>query len=78
LTQRELLCLVTGAILVCGCFLSGRNSGYREIYILMVVPGVLAAARNAPSAGLAWIFRVAGAAALFLMWFPIPMRLLND
>jgi hypothetical protein len=77
-TQREHLCLVAGAILVCGCFFTGRNSGYREIYIMMVVPGLLAMARSASSAGLARIFRVAGGVALFLMWFPVPMRVLNS
>jgi hypothetical protein len=77
LTQRERLCLVTGAALMCGCFLTGRNIDYRSIFILMAMPSLLTLART-PAAGLARVFRLTCIAAVFLMWFPIPMQQLSD
>jgi hypothetical protein len=53
LSQRESLCLIAGAALVCGCFFSGRSIGYREIMLLMVLPGLTALARSSPARALA-------------------------
>ncbi len=78
LTERERLALVAGAALVFGCFIIGRNSGYRQIHMLLIIPGLVALVRSSPGGALARTCRRAVAAALFLMWFPIPMQWLND
>jgi hypothetical protein len=76
LTQRESLCLVAGAVLVCGCFFSGRSIGYREVMILMAIPGLAALVRTSPTEALARIFRITTWVAVFLMFYPVPQRLL--
>jgi hypothetical protein len=69
LTQSEQACLVVGAALVSGCFLTGVSSYYRGIDLLPVLPGLFALARvsgttfDARSA----VHRTIGAI-LFLMW----------
>ena len=78
LTDMERLALVAGAALVFGCFIIGRNSGYRQIHMVLIIPGLLALVRFSPTAALARTCRRAVAAVLFLMWFPIPMQWLND
>ena len=47
LTAHESLFLTLGAILVIGCFFAGQNVGYRGIFLLLALPGMLAVARNA-------------------------------
>jgi hypothetical protein len=41
LPERELLYLVAGAALISGCFFAGRSIGYREIFLLLTLPGLL-------------------------------------
>jgi hypothetical protein len=78
LTQRESLTLVAGAILICGCFFSGRSIGYREIMILMAIPGLAALARTSPTKMLSRIFRITTWVAVFVMMEQIPRRLINN
>jgi hypothetical protein len=74
LTERERLCILAGALLVCGCFFAGRSVGYREVVILPALPGLLTLARvDRPAAG---VFRLASGLAVFLLWFPVPQRLI--
>src|ERR1700732_2860442 len=36
-----------GSVLIVGCFFAGQNVGYRGIFLLLVLPGLLGVARNA-------------------------------
>ena len=47
LTVPEAMFLVLGSVLIIGCFFAGQNVGYRGIFLLLVLPGLLAVARNA-------------------------------
>jgi hypothetical protein len=76
LTSRESLCLVAGATLVCGCFFSADSIGYREIIILLALPGLTALARSS-SGTLAIIVRVTTWIAVFLMTSVVPQRLIH-
>ena len=77
LTRRETTCLVTGALLACGCFLANANSGYRAIVLLPALPGICAAARNTPTGVVRGLFKVAAAAMVCTMWALIPLRVLG-
>ena len=37
LDPRETICLATGALLFCGCFVAGTSIAYREIFVLFGV-----------------------------------------
>ena len=78
LTGRERISLFAGSILVCGCFLSGRSLGYRAIDLLLVLPGLFALARTAPSPTFTRIFRFAGIIGLLLMMDPVPRTWIDD
>jgi hypothetical protein len=78
LTRRESLTLVAGAALVCGCFVSGRSIGYREIMILMAIPGLSALALTSPTRTLSRIMRSTLWVAIFLLFFLPPQRLLYN
>lgn len=78
LTQRERISLFAGGILVCGCFLSGRNLGYRAIDLLLALPGLFALARTVPSAAFRRMFRSAGIVGLSLMMDPVPRTWIDD
>jgi len=45
LTPRERLFLVIGSAVIAGCFFAGQSVGYRGVYFLMAVPGLLAISR---------------------------------
>jgi hypothetical protein len=47
LPQREQFLLVIGSAVIAGCFFAGQSVGYRGVYLLMVMPGLLALARRA-------------------------------
>jgi hypothetical protein len=76
LIPRESLCMVAGASLVCGCFFLGRSIGYREIMILLVLPGLIAAARTSSTVALSRLFHATTWMAVFLMAYLVPQRLL--
>lgn len=78
LTRRELLTLVAGAVLVCGCFLSGRSIGYREIIIVLAMPGLSALARTSPAPWLRRLFLWTVWNAVFLMFYAVPQRLIYN
>lgn len=66
LSQREILCLLVGADLVCGCFFGTNNAGYRALYLLFVLPALLA---------MTGLFRRVAWAALGAMWIRIPLAI---
>jgi len=46
LTQLERIFLVIGSAVIAGCFFAGQSIGYRGVYFLMVLPGLLAISRT--------------------------------
>ncbi len=68
LAERERVLLVTGSSIIAGCFFAGQSVGYRGVYFLLVLPGLLAAARGAADARLRPLLIGASAVIGFLMW----------
>ena len=56
---------MAGAALMCGCFFAGDSVGYRGIFLLLVLPGLLALA-EAPALQRRFITTIV--AVLALMW----------
>lgn len=57
--------LVTGCVLICGCFFAGQSIEYRGIHFLFILPGLLALTRGDEASGLG---RHTVVMILFLMW----------
>ena len=57
-----------GSILIVGCFFAGQNVGYRGIFLLLVLPGLLAVARNAADDGTRASANFASVLIVLLMW----------
>jgi hypothetical protein len=53
-----------------GCFIAGNSQGYRAIFVLLALPGLLAFARNVPSRAARAAFRVGCGLVPFVMWAP--------
>ena len=68
LAPREAVCLAAGAMLLCGCFFAGTSVGYRAVFLLFALPGLLALARVAEAGRLSRRLRYAVAFALVLLW----------
>lgn len=68
LAEREHLLLVISSSILTGCFFAGQNIGYRGIYFLLVLPGLLAAARGAQDRGVRRLLVCAGVVIVMLMW----------
>ena len=47
LPGRERILLVIGSAVIAGCFFAGQSIGYRGIFLLLVMPGLLALSRSA-------------------------------
>jgi hypothetical protein len=47
LSGRERTLMVIGSAVIAGCFFAGQSIGYRGVYLLLVLPGLLALARSA-------------------------------
>jgi hypothetical protein len=47
-SPRERNLLLLGSAVICGCFFAGQSICYRGIFLLMVLPGLLAISRAAP------------------------------
>jgi hypothetical protein len=65
LPEATRLFMVIGLALIVGCFFAGQNVGYRGIFFLFPLPGLLTLGRE-PDQGQP--FRVAAWLILFLMW----------
>jgi hypothetical protein len=46
LSGRERTLMVIGSAVIAGCFFAGQSIGYRGVYLLLVLPGLLALARS--------------------------------
>jgi len=64
----ERIFLVIGSALLVGCFFAGQSIGYRGIFLLFVLPGLLAMARAAPDSALQSLCRTTAIVLPLLMW----------
>jgi hypothetical protein len=68
LPDRTCRFLLTGGILIVGCFFAGQNINYRGIFLLPILPGMLALTQVAPSRALRHMFTLATASILCVLW----------
>jgi hypothetical protein len=68
LSGEEHIFLAVGSALMVGCFFAGQNLGYRGIFLLLVIPGVLALWRGAAERSVRALGAVTCGVVLFLMW----------
>jgi hypothetical protein len=68
LTEHESMFLTLGSVLIVGCFFAGQNVGYRGIFLLLVLPGLLAVARNATDKNTRASATFTGVLIVLLMW----------
>ena len=68
LDKSRRLALLTGALLLSGCFFAGQSVGYRGIFLLLVLPGLFALGRDCAAGPMASIARSAALSIPFLMW----------
>lgn len=68
LPPQEGMFLVIGSTLLVGCFFAGQSVGYRGIYFLLVLPGLLAVARDTPDTSLRKTVMGTAVLLIFIMW----------
>lgn len=68
LPARESGALVAGAALLCGCFFTGQSLGYRGVFLLLVLPGLLSLSRTLPDRSGRGLMLGTCAAIVFVMW----------
>ena len=64
----ERIFLVVGSTLLVGCFFAGQSIGYRGIFLLFVLPGLLAMARIAADSVSRRLCRTTAIIVVLLMW----------
>ncbi len=77
LSENERVFLITGAIVTLSCFLTAQNIGYRQILLLLPLPGITALRRCAPTPAWRRAFGWTVAAMLFLLWSEFVRRVLD-
>jgi hypothetical protein len=68
ISEREGIFLVIGSALIVGCFFAGQSIGYRGIFLLFTLPGLLAMARIATDPASRNVYRAAAIVVVVLMW----------
>ncbi len=68
LAPRELHCLTAGSLLLCFCFFAAVNLPYREVFALLVLPGLVASAETEDKRLGAVAWAVAADAVLVVLW----------
>jgi hypothetical protein len=68
LDRSESMFLVIGCALMTGCFFAGGSIGYRGVFLIFTLPGLLALSRNAKALAIRTLFSVAGFLVIFVMW----------
>lgn len=68
LDRSESMFLVIGCALMTGCFFAGGSIGYRGVFLIFTLPGLLALSRNAKVPAIRTLFSVAGFLVIFVMW----------
>lgn len=64
----EVRSLLVGSLLIVGCFFAGQSVGYRGIFLLLVLPGLLRIGRASAGGNLSVLLPLAIAAVIFLLW----------
>ncbi len=64
----ERIFLVVGSVLIVGCFFAGQSIGYRGIYLLFILPGLLAIARVTADSVLRRLCHATAIVLMLLMW----------
>jgi hypothetical protein len=65
---RDLNLLVAGACMMVLCFFAGQSVGYRAIFLLLCVPGVMALKRQLPLGNRQGLLRAACVSIVVVMW----------
>jgi len=68
ISWQEAIFLVVGSALVVGCFFAGQSVGYRGIFLLFALPGLLAIARATTDSASRKVYRAAAIVIVVLMW----------
>lgn len=68
LDEPRRLALLSGALLLSGCFFAAQNVGYRGIFLLLVLPGLFALGRDKAAGTVAFAARLAAIGIVPLMW----------
>jgi hypothetical protein len=68
LAPLERIFLVMGSAVISGCFFAGQSIGYRGVYFLFVMPGLLAISRHPASRDLRRVGLGTGVVIVLLMW----------
>jgi hypothetical protein len=68
LSGLERTLLVIGCAVIVGCFFAGQSIGYRGVFLLMVIPGLLGIARPPASRNLRAVGTGASVVIVLLMW----------
>ncbi len=68
LAPFESALLLFGAAVICGCFFTGQSVGYRGIFLLFIVPGLLALHRRAGTPSVRRLATQAIMLVLFVLW----------
>lgn len=68
LAPIESALLLFGAAVIAGCFFAGQSVGYRGIFLVFTVPGLLALRRQAAEPGVRRLATQATALVLFVLW----------
>jgi hypothetical protein len=67
LPQSHRISLVIGSAVISGCFFAGQSIGYRGVFLLMVVPGLLTLSRSA-GRGVRGVSLATSVVIVLLMW----------
>jgi hypothetical protein len=67
LPRSDRVLLVIGSAVIGGCFFAGQSIGYRGVFLLMVIPGLLALSRSADS-GVRGVSLGTSVVIVLLMW----------
>lgn len=68
LAPFESALLLFGAAVICGCFFTGQSVGYRGIFLLFTVPGLLALHRQSGTRSVRRLAAQATVLLLFVLW----------
>ena len=68
ISDRAHRLLLMGGVLVVGCFFAGQNVGYRGVFLLLILPGLLALARIPACRSLRPVLMVTIGAMLCVLW----------
>ena len=68
LPDKDAVILIMGAALISGCFLTGQSVGYRGIYLILVIAGMISMRRVADDGPTRSILLNTAIIAVLLMW----------